>query len=232
MIVPPVLRGGLVVRSVALVLGLGLFAIGIVLQLEASLGLGPWDVLSQGIASHTPFSFGTVTVIVSFVVLALSWALGARIGIGTVANAVLVGSFIDVLLAVDRIAALSEQALALRIAMLVAGILIVGLGSGLYLGAALGAGPRDSLMLVAARRTGVRIGVVRAALELGVAVLGFALGGTVGVGTLAFALGVGPAVELGFAVLIGLGFARNGDIDASVVTIGTEMSVAAAKEQG
>jgi uncharacterized protein len=231
-IVPPVLRGGLVVRSVALVLGLGLFAIGIVLQLEASLGLGPWDVLSQGIASHTPFSFGTVTVIVSFVVLALSWALGAKIGIGTVANAVLVGSFIDILLAVDRIAALSEQALAVRIAMLVAGILIVGLGSGLYLGAALGAGPRDSLMLVAARRTGVRIGVVRAALELGVAVLGFALGGTVGVGTLAFALGIGPAVELGFAVLIGLGLATKGDSDASVVTIGTEMSVAATKEQG
>ena len=134
----------------------------------------------------------------------IAWALGARIGVGTFANAVLVGSFIDVLLAVDAVDELSEQALAVRIAALTAGILIVGLGSGLYLAAALGAGPRDSLMLVAASRTGTRIGIVRAALELVVGALGFALGGTVGVGTLAFALGIGPAVELGCAAVVAL----------------------------
>jgi uncharacterized membrane protein YczE len=230
-ITPPVVRGGLAVRAVALIFGLGLFAIGIVLQLESSLGLGPWDVLSQGIASRTPFSFGTVTVIVSFVVLAIAWGLGARIGAGTLANAVLVGSFIDALLAIDAIDELSEQPLAIRVAMLVAGILIVGLGSGFYLGASFGAGPRDSLMLVAARRTGTRMGIVRAALELGVGALGFALGGTIGVGTLAFALGVGPAVELGCAALIWSGIASAGDRSASVVTIGAEMSTAAAREQ-
>jgi uncharacterized protein len=199
------------VRGVALVFGLFLFAVGIVMQLEAGLGLGPWDVLSQGIAGHTSLSFGTVTVGVSFVVLVLAWALGARLGVGTFANAILVGSFIDVFLAVDAVDDLSEGALALRISALAAGILIVGLGSGFYLGAALGAGPRDSLMLVAAARTSTRIGVVRTALELAVGGLGFALGGTVGLGTLAFALGIGPAVELGCAAIVALGIARHGD---------------------
>lgn len=232
MIAPPVVRGGLGVRAVALLVGLGLFAIGIVMQLESNLGLGPWDVLSQGITGRTPFSFGTVTVMVSFVVLAISWALGARIGVGTFANAVLVGSFIDVLLAIGAINDLSERPLAIRIALLTAGILMVGLGSGFYLGASLGAGPRDSLMLVAARRTGVRMGVVRAALELGVGALGFALGGKIGVGTLAFALGVGPAVELGCALLIALGIARAGEIGPSAVTIGREMSIDAVQESG
>lgn len=231
MITPPVVRGGIAVRAVALILGLGLFAVGIVLQLESSLGLGPWDVLSQGIAERTPFSFGTVTVIVSFVVLGIAWGLGARIGVGTLANAVLIGSFIDALLAVQAIDDLSERPLAARVALLAAGILLVGLGSGLYLGASFGAGPRDSLMLVAARRTGKRLGIVRAALELGVGALGFALGGTVGVGTLAFALGVGPAVELGCGVLIWSGIASPGDGSASVVTIGAEMSTDALPEQ-
>lgn len=232
MIAPPIVHGGLAVRAVALLVGLGLFAIGIVMQLESSLGLGPWDVLSQGITGRTPISFGTVTVMVSFVVLAISWALGARIGVGTLANAVLIGSFIDVLLAIGAIGDLSERPLAIRIALLIAGILMVGLGSAFYLGASLGAGPRDSLMLVAARRTGVRMGVVRGMLELGVGALGFALGGTIGVGTLAFALGVGPAVELGCALLIGLGIARAGEIGQSAVTIAPEMSIDAVQESG
>ena len=101
--------------------------------------------------------------------------------------------------------------------LLIGGILLVGLGSGLYIGAAFGAGPRDSLMLVGARRTGVRIGIVRAVLEVAVAALGFALGGTVGIGTVAFALGVGPAVELGFAVLGRLGLTRPAPAAASTI---------------
>lgn len=198
-------------RGAALVFGLFLFAVGIVMQLEADLGLGPWDVLSQGIADRTSLSFGTVTVAVSFVVLALSWALGARIGIGTLANAVLIGLFIDVLLAIDAVTGMSDWSVALRIALLLGGILVVGLGSGFYLGASFGAGPRDSLMLVAAARTRTRIGIVRAGLEIAVGGLGFALGGTVGLGTVAFALGIGPAVELGCAALVSLGIARHGE---------------------
>jgi uncharacterized membrane protein YczE len=142
------------------------------------------------------------------VVLVVAWALGARIGPGTVANAVLIGLLVDALLAVESIQELGDASLAVRVGLLVAGIAVIGVGSGLYIGADLGAGPRDSLMLVLARRSHVRIGIVRGALEAGVAVLGFALGGTVGIGTLAFVLGIGPAVELAFAALVALGLAR------------------------
>ena len=198
---PPLVRGSVVVRSASLAVGLFLFALGIVLLLESGLGLSPWDVLNQGISEHTPLSFGTANVVIALCVLVLAWALGARIGPGTVANAVLIGLMVDGLLAVDAIDGLSGSALAARIVLMVGGVLIIGIGSGLYIGAGMGAGPRDSLMLVAARRAGVRIGVSRVAIEVAVTVVGFALGGTVGIGTLAFAFGIGPAVELSFWLL-------------------------------
>lgn len=207
MIHPPVVRGGRPVRWAALVLGLVLFALGIVLLLESGLGLSPWDVLNQGVSEHTPLSFGQANIAIAFGVLVLARLLGARIGPGTIANAILIGVFVDALLGLDRIEALSEAGLGWRVAMLVAGIAVIGLGSGLYIGASLGAGPRDSLMLVLALRTHVRIGVVRAALEAAVTVVGFALGGTVGVGTLLFAFGIGPAVELAFGGLVRIGAA-------------------------
>jgi uncharacterized membrane protein YczE len=201
MIEAPALRGGLGVHALALVGGLLVFAVGIVLILESGLGLSPWDVLNQGISRHTPLSFGTANIAISIVVLIGAWALGARIGPGTIANAVLIGLFVDLLVALDVASAVSGGPLAGRAAALAAGILAIGVGSALYIGAALGAGPRDSLMLVLAQRAGTRIGVVRAALELSVTLVGFALGGTVGVGTIAFALGIGPVLELCFKVL-------------------------------
>jgi uncharacterized membrane protein YczE len=201
MLAPPVVRGGIAARWGALLLGLFLFSVGIVLLLLSRLGLAPWDVLSQGIAKHTPLSFGNANIAVALAVLVVAWRLGARIGPGTVANAVLIGVFIDVLLAIDGIHRLTRAALGVRICELVAGILIIGAASGLYLGAALGAGPRDSLMLVLSKRSGIRIGAVRAALEISATALGFALGGKVGIGTLAFAFGIGPAVEASFWAL-------------------------------
>jgi len=194
-------RGNSVTRAGSLLTGLFLFALGIVLLLESGLGLSPWDVLNQGVAERTPLSFGTANIAIALVVLVVAWALGARIGPGTVSNAVLIGLFVDGLLEVEAVAGLSEQALGVRIALMVAGILVIGVGSGFYIGAGLGAGPRDSLMLVLTRRTGIRLGVVRAGLEVAVTVAGFALGGTVGVGTLAFAFGIGPSVELAFWLL-------------------------------
>ncbi|HKY24531.1 MAG TPA: hypothetical protein VJM07_05210 [Gaiella sp.] len=207
MVDPPLIRGGVAVRAGSLVVGLALFALGIVLQLQSGLGLGPWDVLNQGLSEKTPLSFGGANIAVAVVVLLLAWSFGAQIGVGTVANAVLIGVFVDLFLALEPVEDLAGAGLAVRIVLLVAGIGIVALGSGLYIGAAFGAGPRDSLMLVGARRTGVRIGVVRAALEVSVAALGLALGGTVGIGTVVFALGVGPAVELAFWALVRLGVA-------------------------
>ena len=199
--VPPLIRGSIVVRSASLVIGLFLFALGIVFLLESGLGLSPWDVLAQGISDKTSLSFGTANIAIAVCVLVVAWALGARIGPGTVANAVLIGLFVDALVAIEAIDGLSDTSLAVRIVLMVAGILTIGIGSGFYIGAGMGAGPRDSLMLVAARRSGVRIGVTRATIEIAVTVAGFALGGTVGIGTLGFAFGIGPAVELSFWLL-------------------------------
>jgi uncharacterized protein len=181
---------------VFLVLGLFLFAGGIVLLLESGLGLSPWDVLNQGIAERTPLSFGAANVVVGLLVLALAWRLGARIGPGTVANAVLIGVFVDLLLRIRAVEELAAAPLVVRAGLLAAGIAVIGFGSALYIGASMGAGPRDSLMLVVAHRTRTRIGAVRTALEASVTLAGFALGGTVGVGTLAFAFGIGPVIEV------------------------------------
>jgi uncharacterized membrane protein YczE len=192
---PPSLRGGLGARYLGLVFGLFLCAAGIVGMLESRLGLSPWDVLHQGLAKHTTLTFGTANVVVGVAVLGLSMLLGSRIGPGTVANAILIGAFIDLLLRIPTVQDLSETGLGTRVVLLVAGIGIFAVGSAFYLGAALGAGPRDSLMLVLALRSGRRIGVVRTLLESSVVVAGALIGGTVGIGTIAFALLIGPALE-------------------------------------
>lgn len=185
----------------SLLLGLFLCACGIVAFLESGLGLPPWDVLHQGIASHTPLSFGTANLAVGVIVLVSARLLGARIGAGTIANALLIGSFLSLLLAFVPVDALAGQALAWRVVVMLVGIACFGIGSALYIGAAMGAGPRDSLMLVGSLRTGVRIRGVRTAIEAAALAIGLALGGSAGVGTLAFALLIGPSVELSFRAL-------------------------------
>jgi len=194
-------RGGLAVRLASLAFGLFLFALGIVLILESKLGLSPWDVLNQGLAKHTPLSFGMANVAVALAVLLLAWSLGGPPGLGTFANAVLIGTFIQGLTAIHAVAALAHDGLTVRIPLLVGGIWLIGPASAFYIGADLGAGPRDTLMLVGSHRTGRRVGLVRAVLEVGALAAGIALGGTFGVGTVLFALLVGPVVEWSFALL-------------------------------
>jgi uncharacterized protein len=197
----PRIRGGFALRFASLVFGLFLFALAIVLTLESRLGLWPWDVLHQGIARHTPLSFGAANIVVGVTVLFVAWALGGKPGIGTLANATLIGLFIQGLTSIGRVEGLAHSSLGVRIVLLTCGIALAGPGSAFYIGADLGAGPRDTLMLVGALRTGRRIGVVRAAIEISALALGIALGGTFGVGTIAFALLVGPVVEVGFWLL-------------------------------
>jgi uncharacterized protein len=194
----PVLRGGPVARAVWLVSGLFLCAVGILCFLEARLGLPPWDVLHQGIARRTPLSFGAANEVVGLIVLVVAWSLGARVWIGTVSNAVLIGGFIILLQPLHAVQSLSDWPLGARIGLLALGLVCFGVGSAFYIGANLGAGPRDSLMLVGSRRTGIRIGAVRAMLEISVLLVGFLLGGTVGLGTLTFAALIGPSVEASF----------------------------------
>ncbi len=180
-------------RLSLLALGLALFGAGEALVVAASLGNSPWTVLAEGLAVHSPLGVGSATVAVSMVVL-LAWIpLRQRPGLGTIANAVMVGWVLGLVLA-----ALGElDGTAVRVAGLLGGIGLVGLGSGFYLGAALGPGPRDGLMTGLHRRSGWPVAAVRGGIELSAVGVGAALGGTVGVGTLVFALLVGPAVALG-----------------------------------
>ena len=195
------MRGGRAARGSSLLAGLFLFALGIVLILDSRLGLSPWDVLNQGISKHTPLSFGTANIAEAVVVLLVAWSLGGTPGPGTVANALLIGAVIQGLTSVDALNALAHDGLSVRIPLLVVGIWLLGPATAFYIGADLGAGPRDTLMLVGARRTRFRVGVVRATIELAALAAGIALGGTFGVGTVAFALLIGPVVESSFALL-------------------------------
>jgi uncharacterized protein len=198
---PPELRGGFPVRFAALVFGLALCALGVVAFLESELGLPPWDVLHQGVAKQSRLSFGEANLAVSVVILALAWSLGARIGLGTVMNAALIGSLVIVLMHIAWVNELSESGLATRIVLMFAALALFGVGSAFYIGASMGAGPRDSLMLVTSHRLRTRIGVARTIVEVTALAAGFALGGTVGLGTALFAFGIGPAVEASFFLM-------------------------------
>lgn len=198
---PPELRGGFATRVAALVFGLFLCAVGIVLFLESELGLPPWDVLHQGLAEQLGVSFGVANLIVSGAILALAWALRAHIGLGTLLNATLIGTFVILLAELDAVSSLSDSSLGIRIVLLPLALASFGVGSAFYIAPTLGAGPRDSLMLVTSLRLGLRIGTARTVIEILALGLGFALGGTAGIGTLVFAVGIGPAVELAFWLL-------------------------------
>jgi uncharacterized membrane protein YczE len=173
-------------------LGLVLFGLGLAFMVVADLGLAPWEVLHQGISRRTGVPIGTVGIITGLLVLVAWIPLGERIGIGTVANVILIGIVIDLTLwgLPERL----DQPV-LRWVALGGGLLLVAIGSGYYIGAGLGPGPRDGLMTGLHRRTGYAIGAVRAVLEISVLIAGWLLGGTVGIGTVAFAFGIGPMVQ-------------------------------------
>jgi uncharacterized membrane protein YczE len=194
----PRLRGGLALRVTSLFLGLVVMAAAIVALLESGLGLAPWDVFHLGMAEHSPLTIGTASIVVGLVVLVVAWALGQPPGFGTVANAIVIGGVVEALRRIGWVASLSGRSLAPRSGLLVLGVALFGLGTALYIGAGLGAGPRDSLMLVLSRRTGVRIAIVRSSLEGVALAVGWVLGGTAGLGTVGVALLLGPAVEGSF----------------------------------
>jgi uncharacterized membrane protein YczE len=180
----------LVVRLLRLYSGLVAFGVSLALMVRADLGLGPWDVLHQGIARHLGLQIGWVTMAVSTLVL-LAWIpLRQRPGLGTVSNVVFVGLSVNA--ALDVLPAVTT--LATRVMLLAAGTLLNALSTGLYLGAGLGPGPRDGLMTGLAGR-GYSVRAARTAIELTVLLLGAVLGGAVGVGTVVYALGIGPLVN-------------------------------------
>lgn len=187
-------------RAVRLVAGLWLFALGSVLTLRASLGVPPWDVLHDGIRRNTPLSFGVAVIAIGVLLVVVSALFGVRPGPGTIANMLLIGTFVDLMLLSGAGAGLDDAHIALRVATTVSGVLVVGLGSALYIGANLGAGPRDSLMVLAAKKLGVRVGVARALIEGSALLTGWLLGGAVGMGTLLFVVAIGPSVDVFFRI--------------------------------
>ncbi|HEX2240585.1 MAG TPA: membrane protein [Actinomycetota bacterium] len=197
----PISAAHWVARWARLVLGLGVFATGLALMLRANLGLSSWDVLHEAIRGLTPLTFGQAVIAVSVLVVVASLALGVNPGPGTVANVILVGAFTDVLLATRILDDLATTLYLLRLLALVAGIAAIAVGTALYVGADFGAGPRDSLMLAVAKWSRRSPGTARAAIEASVLVLGIALGGAAGVGTLVFAVLIGPAINISFRVL-------------------------------
>jgi len=188
-------------RSVALrlpglLVGLVLFGLGIAIMADAGLGLGPWEVFHQGIGFHTGQELGTVSIFVGIPILALWWPLGVKPGIGTILNVIVIGPATNV--ALPLLPQPTEPAL--QLAMTAAGVVMIGIASGLYLASDLGPGPRDGLMTGLHQHYGWSIRRARTAIELTVLVAGFLLGGTVGIGTLLFAFGIGPVVQASLAV--------------------------------
>jgi uncharacterized membrane protein YczE len=175
-------------RFVQLFTGLFLYGIGIALIVRGELGVAPWDVLTQGIAKQTGWTFGIITIVTSAVVLLLWIPIRQKPGFGTVMNALLVGPFADVGLWLIP----PGLDLWVRVLLLPAGIVVLAIATGLYIGAHFGPGPRDGLMTGLHRVTGWKIWIVRTGIEVIVLAAGWLLGGNVGIGTLAFALLIGP----------------------------------------
>jgi uncharacterized membrane protein YczE len=190
--------GRLPERVLRLLVGLWLYGVAIALMIEGTLGASPWDVFHLGVARHLPVSFGVVMILAAAVVL-LAWIpLRQMPGLGTVANALLLGPFADLALAMIG----TPEALPLRAAYLAGGVVLCAFATALYVGAQLGPGPRDGLMTGFARRTGYSIRSVRTVIEISVLAIGVVLGGTAGVGTVLFALGVGPLTQFFLRYLV------------------------------
>jgi len=177
--------------------GLALFGLGEGLLIVSAAGASPWSVLAQGIYLNVGFSVGIITILISIVVLIFWLPLNQKPGIGTILNALIIGLMIDVCI---RFVPTPENYTSQLFLALIA-VLTVGLGGGIYLIANLGAGPRDGLMIGLQKKTNLPIAVVRATLEITVMSIGWYLGGTVGIGTLLFAFGIGPAVALSLYIV-------------------------------
>lgn len=179
-------------RLLQLAVGLTLYGVSMGMMVRSGLGLDPWDVFHYGIAQHLPVSFGTVTIIVGVAVLLLWIPLRQWPGLGTVANVIVIGLATDATLALLD----APDAMAVRVALLLGGIVFNGLAGALYIGSQFGPGPRDGLMTGLVRRTGRSFRLVRTSIEVTVLVVGWLMGGVVGLGTILYAVLIGPVVQV------------------------------------
>jgi len=179
--------------------GLLLFALGIVFTLRANIGFPPWDVFHAGLAGTLGITIGFASILTGLVLLIIVAAMKETLGLGTVFNMFFVGFFTDRILGLDMIPLATSFIIGLP--MLICGLLLISFGSYFYISSAFGAGPRDSVMIMLARRTGKPVGVCRAGVELTVVVIGFFLGGMVGVGTVIAAFGIGFCIQFVFRLM-------------------------------
>ncbi|WP_394937714.1 YitT family protein [Psychromicrobium sp. YIM B11713] len=190
--------GNLAVRLLRLFSGLFAYGFAIALMVHGNIGLAPWDVLTQGVSRTTGLSFGWCVILTSVAVLLLWIPLRQKPGFGTLVNVALIGVFADLGLAVLP----SPGELGWQIVMFLSGMVLLAFATALYVGARLGPGPRDGLMTGLVRRTAKPVWMIRSGIEISVVLLGFLLGGTVGAGTVVFALGIGPITQIAFRCLL------------------------------
>ena len=184
-------------RAFVLVFGLSIFGFGEALLLKAGLGNSPWAVLAQGVTRHTTLNVGEATFSISALVLAIWFPLNEKPGLGTILNMLIIAVTFEI--GYDHFPAVNS--FILQLIFILGGIALIGIGSGFYITCGLGPGPRDGLMTALHHRTGVRVGRVRLTLEILVFAIGWALGGTVGLGTALFALLIGNSVALSFKLV-------------------------------
>ncbi|WP_236895073.1 YczE/YyaS/YitT family protein [Clostridium beijerinckii] len=178
--------------------GFLLCALGTVLALNSNLGLSPWDVFHQGLTNVTSLTIGQASIMVGIIIVAITSILGLKVGMGTIANMIVIGCFIDLIIH-SKIIPVCDN-IYTGIIMLIGSLFVTALGSYLYIGCEMGCGPRDGLMIALVKRTGKPIGIIRLFIEAGALIIGWILGGFVGIGTLVTAIGIGYCVQLIYKV--------------------------------
>ena len=186
-------------RLLRLILGLLLYALGIVVTINAHIGYAPWDVLNVGFAKTTGMTIGVASIVIGIIITIAAVLLGETLGLGTILNMVLIGVFLDVILGLNIIPI--ADSFLFGILMMIVGLFIISLATYFYISSAFGAGPRDSFMVAVTRKTGLPIGVCRGAIELLAVLVGWWLGGMVGIGTIISAFATGFCIQLTFSLL-------------------------------
>jgi len=186
----------LFLKLVRLFIGLFLYAVGIVFTINANIGLAPWDVFHQGLSKLSGLTMGQASIIAGLVILIVDWVFGERVGLGTVFNMLFIGIFMDILM-LNHLIPMFEELIP-RVLMMLIGMLIIGIASYFYIGAGLGSGPRDGLMVALTKKTGKSVRLIRNSIELTAVIIGFLMGGKVGIGTLVMVIGGGYFVQFAF----------------------------------
>ncbi|MDT8284002.1 MAG: hypothetical protein RQ767_00620 [Thermovirgaceae bacterium] len=186
-------------RFIELIFGLFLFALGIVMTMNANLGYAPWDVFHKGMSNILGMSIGNASILLGLVICGVVALANEKLGLGTLLNMLLIGLFLDRILLLGIIPRM--EGYPKGFAMMVTGLFVISFGSYFYMGSGFGAGPRDSLMVVLERKTGLPVGVCRALIEASAVLFGWLMGGPVGLGTVLAAFGIGFCIQITFSLL-------------------------------